>query len=81
MINGLVNAIRQPRLNIEVQGPGSQLVQVDAHVDTGSSGFLTLPSAVISALGLPWLHRVQNQLADGSYVFVDTYEATVIWDG
>src|ERR1700752_316774 len=47
----------------------------------GFNGFLTLPPALIAALGLPWLCRQQGQLADGSLLTFDVYVATVDWHG
>lgn len=50
-------------------------------VDTGFTGFLTLPSVLIAALGLAWKSRGLATLADGSRTFYDMHEGTVIWDG
>jgi clan AA aspartic protease len=58
-----------------------QQQRIDAIVDTGFSSGLTLPGTLIAALGLPWINRHPGRLADGSIVFIDTYAATVLWDG
>ena len=50
-------------------------------MDTGFTGWLTLPLNFIFALGLPWKELGAAILADGSQVFFDVYEATVVWDG
>ena len=50
-------------------------------LDTGFNGALTLPSATILQLGLPWASRASVALADGSIGEFDVYDATVIWDG
>ena len=50
-------------------------------IDTGFDGTLTLPSADIIALGLPWRRRGRALLADGTESVFDIYEATVMWDG
>jgi clan AA aspartic protease len=49
-------------------------------VDTGCNGWLTLPPALIAALGLPWQTAVHGILADGTEILCDVYEATVVWD-
>ena len=54
---------------------------VDAVIDTGFTGFLSLPPAIIKSLGLPWSFRDFGTLGDGSEVVFDMYVATVIWDG
>jgi predicted aspartyl protease len=42
---------------------------------------LTLPPALIVALGLRWRSVDRFTLADGSECFLDVYEAKVVWDG
>jgi clan AA aspartic protease len=54
---------------------------VEAVIDTGFNGFLTLPPTLIAALGLPWLCRQQGQLADGTFMAFDVYVAIVDWHG
>lgn len=50
-------------------------------IDTGFSGFLTLPPRLVTTLGLAWLCRQPGILADGRVEYFDVYVATVIWDG
>jgi clan AA aspartic protease len=50
-------------------------------VDTGFTGFLTLPVDAVSAMGLPLLYRIPADLADGSTVQVEVYAATIVWEG
>jgi len=54
--------------------------EIEAILDTGFTGFLTLPAALVGALGLPWLCRQPGVLADGSVDSFDVYVATVVWD-
>jgi clan AA aspartic protease len=54
---------------------------VDAVIDTGFSGFLTLPSGIIAALDLTWKGRDVATLGDGTSCIFEVYVATVIWDG
>lgn len=81
MMTGVVNADMEPLLRLTVRGAGGQPHDVEVVIDTGFNGFLTLPPALIAALGLPWLCRQQGQLADGSILTFDVYVATVDWDG
>lgn len=55
--------------------------EIDCIVDTGFEGFLTLPSAVISKLGLQYIARIDANLADNSNVAVNVYLATILWNG
>ncbi|MDQ3659260.1 MAG: hypothetical protein M3338_06250 [Actinomycetota bacterium] len=42
---------------------------------------LTLPPAIVIALGLTYLGRGRAILANGGEALFDIYEVTVIWDG
>ena len=81
MITGVVTSALEGTFRLTIQGPSGQTKQVDAIIDTGFSGFLTLPSALIVSLGLPWLCRQQGLLADGGLHVFDVYAATILWDG
>jgi clan AA aspartic protease len=54
---------------------------VDTVINTGVSGFLTLPADIISALGLSWEGRDFATLGDGTACTFDVYLGLVIWDG
>ena len=80
MIAGMVNANREATIRLLVRGPqGHQ--QEEAIIDTGFTGFLTLPPLLVATLGLPWLCRQPGRLADGRVESFDVDVATVIWDG
>ena len=53
---------------------------VEAVVDTGFDGDLSLPRSVIFALDLRWRRRGSATLADGSEVGFNVLEAAVKWD-
>ncbi|MDP6359008.1 MAG: hypothetical protein QF473_28065 [Planctomycetota bacterium] len=50
-------------------------------VDTGFTEFLYLPANVIAAWNLVFLVSTPIELADGSTVITDVYEATLEWFG
>lgn len=54
---------------------------IDAVIDTGFTGFLTLPLAVISNLNLRLYSREEGTLGDGSICIFDVYSGFVLWDG
>jgi len=60
--------------------PSGQSVEFEAVIDTGFSGFLTLPASLIATLQLRWLGRQDGILADGQIHVFDVYGATIIWD-
>ena len=81
MIEGVVNAAYEPVVRLAVQGPLGQSQEIEAVVDTGCNGCLTLPSGLASALELPFVTTNPAFLADGSEVTFDVYGVTVLWDG
>src|SRR5437764_11539700 len=80
MITGVVKS-DEARIRLTVTGLRGREQEVEAVIDTGYTASLTLPSALIQALGLRWQTVDRFQLADGSLCFFDVYEAKVVWDG
>ena len=81
MIHGTVNADREAVLRLQVSGLSGQPQEIEAVVDTGFTGFLTLPLSAIAALGLTRISRGRAILANGSEEIFDIYEAQIDWDG
>ena len=81
MIYGVVNLRREATLALVVGNSEGQRQLIDTVIDTGFSGFLSLPSAIITTLNLPWSASDIVTLGDGSETLFDLYIATVIWDG
>jgi clan AA aspartic protease len=81
MIYGVVNLRREATLPLVVGNANKQQQVIDTVIDTGFSGFLTLPSAIITTLDLPWSAADRVTLGDGSETLFDLYTANVIWDG
>jgi len=80
MITGLVQS-DEGRVRLTVKGPQRRQEEVEAVIDTRYTASLTLPPALIAALGLRWQTVDRVTLADGSECIFDVYEATVVWDG
>ncbi|MBE9033186.1 clan AA aspartic protease [filamentous cyanobacterium LEGE 11480] len=80
MMQGFVNESEEAIIAVVVRN-GTKLRSVDAVIDTGFTGFLSLPISMIDALGLAWSYRDRGTLGDGSETLFDIYEGTVIWDG
>ena len=79
-MDGIVNVDREAILSLTIRGANGQDEVIEAVIDTGFSGFLTLPFSLISSLALPWRGREQAVLGDGSLHLFDVYEAEIIWD-
>ena len=81
MIQGAVNAALEAVLPLTVQGTTGRAREIQAVIDTGFSGFLTLPSALVEALGLTFDGIGWAVLADGTEARFEVYDATLLWDG
>lgn len=56
-------------------------IAIEFVVDTGYTGYLTLPPAAVAALGLPFEYDLPANLADDSEVLVPVHAATILWNG
>jgi clan AA aspartic protease len=81
MIAGVVKAGREAVIDLLVRGSDGRERIVEAVIDTGFTGFLTLPVALIAALRPARIGRSRVLLADGTDVVLDLYEVEVNWDG
>jgi clan AA aspartic protease len=81
MINGVVNNRMEATIQVSIHNVTGQPHDVEVVIDTAYNGFLTLPPALVSALGLVVKAQQRVLLADGSIQQVNFYEAVVLWDG
>jgi clan AA aspartic protease len=81
VIRGTVTADYEPIVRIVVRDAYGQDHEYDAVVDTGFTGWLTLPPDVITALNLSWREWGAAILADGSQILFNVYDASIVWDG
>jgi clan AA aspartic protease len=80
MMQGIVNQSCEATLPIVIKNNATTLL-VDTVIDTGFSGFLTLPFDIISTLELSWEGRDVATLGDGNSCTFEVYMVIVIWDG
>jgi clan AA aspartic protease len=80
MILGFVHN-REAIIQTAVIGDNQQRRGIRAVIDTGFTGALTLPSALIAELELTWFTQQEGILGDGSRQTFDVYRGTIIWDG
>jgi clan AA aspartic protease len=81
MMQGIVDQNCEATIRLVVGDTGSQRQMVDAVIDTGFTGFLTLPLSVLTILNLRAYRREEGTLGDGSTCIFDVYRGLVIWDG
>ncbi|MCY3919658.1 MAG: clan AA aspartic protease [Chloroflexi bacterium] len=80
-MEGAVNSAYEAVVTLAVQGPSGQTREIEAVIDTGFSGFLTVTPALVTELGLRYRSRGWATLADGSEVTFPSYGVAVLWDG
>ena len=79
MIEGSVSANLAPIITLRLLGANRRIESVDAAIDTGFNGELTLPVAIAELLEWPFKHSERTTLADGSDVTIPIYRGIVYW--
>lgn len=81
MITGHVNSEREILISLELLSGEDSHVSIQASVDTGFNGFLTLPPHVLNIIvALPAGTR-RAELGDGSLVEIEVFLVQADWDG
>ncbi len=81
MISGVVNDRLQAVVELPVSSPTGRVLEVEAVVDTGFNGFLTLPPTFVADMRLPKSGTSKSILANGAEDVCSTHDAMVVWDG
>lgn len=80
MIRGKITAYQEAVIELEVGGLNSS-AKIEAVIDTGFTGYLTLPSALINRLKLQQAGEQRAILGDENRVVLNRYVAKVLWHG
>ncbi len=81
MLTGYVTADKEAVLPIELLDARGQILRVEAGIDTGFNGFLTLPRTAIQDLALVFVGPTRAALGDGNEVSMDLFLAAIRWEG
>ena len=81
MIEGVVNDAYEAVVTLSLRGPAGQSQDIEAVIDTGYNGFLTLPTMLVAELRLPFAYIGRAFLANDDEVSFDVHDVTVLWDG
>ena len=81
MIQGVVNAAYEAVVSLTLQGSNGRTQEIEAVVDTGYTGFLTLSPALVNELGLPFAYVGRAFLANDDQVEFNVHNVTLLWDG
>ena len=77
MMQGIVDQNCEATLRLVVGNADSQRQVIDAVIDTGFTGFLTLPLSVLTNLKLRAYRREAGTLGDGSPFIFDWNESSL----
>jgi clan AA aspartic protease len=80
MMQGYVNTGYEAVISLVVKH-NNRLKSINAVIDTGFTGFLSLPQSIIDELELPWSYSDFATLGGGSETLFDVHDTTIIWDG
>ena len=81
MIEGVVSTAYEAALTLTLQGPTGQTRDIEAVIDTGFTGFLTVTPLLAEELALVFEGTARATLADGSETTFPYYSVAVLWDG
>jgi predicted aspartyl protease len=81
MITGYVLAGHYATIPLVLQGSQGQEETRDVIIDTGFTGFLTLPLPEIARLGFPYQGLIDARLGNGKPAEFDMFAGLVVWDG
>lgn len=80
MMTGQVVALNA-LLSIVFQLPGHPEIAIDFVIDTGFTGYLTLPLRAVEALRLPYIESIPATLATDEEVELPVHAASIVWEG
>jgi clan AA aspartic protease len=80
MITGFVSNTRA-YVPLSLQGSAEREAQVEFVLDTGFGGYLTLPPAACTLLGLTYIRPQPVRMADGDRVILEVHEVRLSWHG
>ena len=81
MIRGTVNDRKEAIVFLQIIGANGQAVLRQVVIDTGFTGFLTLPLSLVLTLQLPLVETRTYTLGVNNNVDFNLYAVTVEWDG
>ena len=81
MISGtMLLTERRATIGLRIRNQENLELNVDAVIDTGFSESLTLPLALVEALGLVRTKSVEAELADGTRVVAQEFRGRIFWN-
>lgn len=79
MLTGEVTPDKEAVVRLSIHNTNGQAQEISAIVDTGFTEHLTLPSALVATLHLPFSYSVDMTLADGSTRIFPVHTLRLNW--
>ena len=79
-MRGVVNSALEAVIELRFADRHGQEQLIEAIIDTGFNGYLTLPSRIIQNLNASYLGRGRATLADGNEGIFAIYQVALRWD-
>ena len=80
MIIGKMDGL-QAKVEVVFFLPGGGTISLEFVIDTGFVGALTLPSAAVATMNLPFVHEFNTNLANDSSFRADAHRGVIMWHG
>lgn len=81
MIKGKINSSQQALVTLDIIDGEGRIRSLDVVLDTGFTGYLTLPTGSIRQLGLHSVGERTFELANGELFVFEAFLAAVSWHG
>ena len=81
MIKGRVDGNQQALVTLDIIDGEGSIQSIEAILDTGFTGYLTLPTDSIQRLGIPSVGQRTFELANGELFEFEAFLAAVTWHG
>ncbi|MBC8135958.1 MAG: clan AA aspartic protease [Fibrella sp.] len=81
ILTGIVNHNFKAVVVIAIRGTEGREQTIEPMVDTGFSGYLSLPPAFVATLGLPLIGTRPAKFANGTVENVPIHRARILWEG
>ncbi len=81
MIIGKVNSIKQAVVSLELSGSDGQKEILEAVIDTGYDGYLSVTPSIAARLQLPFRETRTYELGSGELFDFPVHDVAIQWDG
>ena len=81
MIEGIVNNFDEPIIKLDICLSNNNSKKVNAIIDTGFNGYISIPTTLIEASNWDFLGTEEYELANGDIVEEKVYLGKIVFDG